>query len=760
MELIDYIDGLFIDVPSIPDYWITARINTEFKGHFSIWYTEMKEINGRRNWPWWKSQIIQKYSNSTLIWQKTISFENDKYSVYKDTYEWCFRKLKRLKAIYPQMNIQMRNHKLLTKMPGELDHEVKCRCDHNCILEDIANTLQDTNPKKAEVIKKKNTCHNCGSTDHYANRCPKTKKKFYAIEKVPEEESPTEDFESASMGDAIREQSDEEQDTREEFLVEYPEETLLEIQDIQVEGGIPQDTENKNLCKHTQDSQTFLVTPTKGMAYIHWTVTKITVCIDNAQHPLIIDSGAQFSIVARNYLGHHLPNWKKQLFPTKAKNFKSASGNITSIGTIIKHIIVFHRKGAIRLNPEFFYLKMPKSKGFYWEQTTRGYNISSHDPLEKLLNGFREGQLNNTLTSKQKLGLLKLLRKNGPAFSIGEEPLGRIRGHDIQSYLDVERPYPPMLRRPPYPESLETREEIEKHINELLEMDVIRKIGHNDIVEIATPVLITWNDGKSRLCGDFRALNNYTKAYRYPNPRIPHALDKLAKAKYIPNMDCMKGFHNNGVKPNSMKVLRIICHMGIYEYIKMPFGIKNAPAHFQRMIDTILQEEILEGWIVIYIDDIIIYSETWEDHVQYIDRVLRHKVLGLSLSIDQNKVAAVLQKPLAKNIKEIHSLLGFASYYRNHIRKFSHMTSSPYKFCSKDVLFEITKEGRDAYERIKHELTNAPVPVLPDFELPFKLYIDAACSQGLGAALHQKQIVDGKQREGVICYISRKLKDS
>ncbi|MBW0461898.1 hypothetical protein O181_001613 [Austropuccinia psidii MF-1] len=88
-----------------------------------------------------------------------------------------------------------------------------------------------------------------------------------------------------------------------------------------------------------------------------------------------------------------------------------------------------------------------------------------------------------------------------------------------------------MLRRPPYPASLETRKEIEKHINELLDMDVIRKIGHNEIVEMATPVLITWNDGKSRLCGDFRALNNYTKADRYPIPRISHSLDKLEKAK-------------------------------------------------------------------------------------------------------------------------------------------------------------------------------------------------------------------------------------
>ncbi|MBW0495547.1 hypothetical protein O181_035262 [Austropuccinia psidii MF-1] len=171
--------------------------------------------------------------------------------------------------------------------------------------------------------------------------------------------------------------------------------------------------------------------------------------------------------------------------------------------------------------------------------------------------------------------------------------------------------------------------------------------------------------------------------------------------------------------------------------------------------------------MVVCIDDIIIYSETWEDHVNYIDRVLSkctpinlkislkkcnfgqqellelgHKVSGLSLAIYQNKVVAVLLKPVLKNIKEMKSFLEFSSYYRNHIKSSSHI------------------ERRDAYERIKHELTNSPVLILPDFELPFKLYIDAACRQGLGAALHQSQIVDGEPREGVICYISRQLKDS
>ncbi|MBW0460586.1 hypothetical protein O181_000301 [Austropuccinia psidii MF-1] len=185
---------------------------------------------------------------------------------------------------------------------------------------------------------------------------------------------------------------------------------------------------------------------------------------------------------------------------------------------------------------------------------------------------------------------MNIPRKNRPAFSIGKEPLGKIIGHDIELYLDLERPYPPSLRIPPHSDSLETRKEIDKHINELLDMDVIRKIGHNEIVEFTTPVLITWHHGKSRLCGNFRALNNYTKADRYPIPRIPHALDKLEKSRYITKMDCMKGFHQNVVEPNSMKLLRTACYMGIYEYKGITFGIKNAQPHFQRMMDTLFQE--------------------------------------------------------------------------------------------------------------------------------------------------------------------------
>ncbi|MBW0488717.1 hypothetical protein O181_028432 [Austropuccinia psidii MF-1] len=142
---------------------------------------------------------------------------------------------------------------------------------------------------------------------------------------------------------------------------------------------------------------------------------------------------------------------------------------------IIKEIILPHRKDIYNSKNRHITIGTNKEKKFSLDI----YQTSSHNPLEDLLNEFREGQFSNALTSEQKLSLLKMLRKNTPAFAIDAEPLCNIQGHNIELYLDVARPYPPLLRGPPYPASLEARKEIKKHINELRDMDVIRNIGHN-----------------------------------------------------------------------------------------------------------------------------------------------------------------------------------------------------------------------------------------------------------------------------------------
>ncbi|MBW0560717.1 hypothetical protein O181_100432 [Austropuccinia psidii MF-1] len=139
-----------------------------------------------------------------------------------------------------------------------------------------------------------------------------------------------------------------------------------------------------------------------------------------------------------------------------------------------------------------------------------------------------------------------------------------------------------------------------------MKLGVLRKDGHNEEVEVTTPVIITWHNDKSRMAGDLRALNTYTIPDRYPIPRIHEALTQLSQARFITSMDALKGFHQNFLTPHARKLLRIHAHCGIYEYLRMPFGIKNAPSHYQRMRNKIFPDELTEGWLIIYIDEIII----------------------------------------------------------------------------------------------------------------------------------------------------------
>ncbi|MBW0583018.1 hypothetical protein O181_122733, partial [Austropuccinia psidii MF-1] len=114
------------------------------------------------------------------------------------------------------------------------------------------------------------------------------------------------------------------------------------------------------------------------------------------------------------------------------------------------------------------------------------------------------------------------------AFDSDNEPLGAIKGHEVNNTLNIDRKYPPVLRRPAYPASPRAREALEKHIQELIQLGVLRKVGHNEEVEVTTPVIIAWNNDKSRMVGDFRALNTYTVPDRYPIPRIQETLTQLS----------------------------------------------------------------------------------------------------------------------------------------------------------------------------------------------------------------------------------------
>ncbi|MBW0535587.1 hypothetical protein O181_075302 [Austropuccinia psidii MF-1] len=200
------------------------------------------------------------------------------------------------------------------------------------------------------------------------------------------------------------------------------------------------------------------------------------------------------------------------------------------------------------------------------------------------------------------------------------------------------------------------------------------------------------------------------------------------------------------------------------------------------MMNEIFPEELSEEWLIIYIDDIIVCSKTWEEHMYRLSRVLTkiqsfnikiflkkchfgfnepkalgHVVSGLSIGIDKNKVTAVLLKPMPQNKKEIESFLGFAGYYRQHIKDFASIERYLYKLCEKDTVFEMTFDKVKAFESLRQALTTAPLLLMPDFKLSFKLYI-VASGDGLGAALHQVQIINDKPLEGPICFISKQIK--
>ncbi|MBW0514516.1 hypothetical protein O181_054231 [Austropuccinia psidii MF-1] len=335
---------------------------------------------------------------------------------------------------------------------------------------------------------------------------------------------------------------------------------------------------------------------------------------------------------------------------------------------------------------------------------------------------------------------------------------GAIRGHEVDVTLNIDRQYTPVFRRPAYPASPRAREALEKHIQELIQLGVLRKVGHNEEVEVTTPVIIAWHNDKSRMVGDFRALNTYTVPDRYPIPRIQETFTQLSKSKYITSMDALKGFHQNCLMPKAKQLLRIITHCGIYEYLRMPFGIKNAPSHYQRMMNTIFPTEFSEGWLIIYIDDTIICSDSWSLHLERLSRVL-HKVAEVNMKISLKKCNFGFEelKALGNVVSGLSLGIDKKNYYRQHLKDFAILAKSLYRICDQQTVFEMTQERIKAYEKIKKALTEAPLLLMPDWNIPFKLYIDA-CGDGLGAALHQVQIIDDKPTEGPVCYISRQIK--
>ncbi|WZZ88744.1 hypothetical protein YC2023_117323 [Brassica napus] len=326
------------------------------------------------------------------------------------------------------------------------------------------------------------------------------------------------------------------------------------------------------------------------------------------------------------------------------------------------------------------------------------------------------------------------------------------------------------LSKSPYRMAPAEMAELKKQLEESLEKGFIRP----SVSPWGAPVLfVKKKDGSFRLCIDYRGLNRVTVKNKYPLPRIDELLDLLRGAKWFSKIDLASGYHQIPIAPDDVRKTAFRTRYGHYEFVVMPYGLTNAPAPFMKMMNGIFRE-YLDEFVIIFIDDILVYSKTKEDHERHLRAVLGrlreqklfaklskcsfwqksigflgHVVSDKGVSVDQDKIKCIQEWPQPKNATEVRSFLGLAGYYRKYVKGFSSIAQPMTKLTGKDMRFTWSEECEKSFAALKNMLTNAPVLVLPKTDQPYVVYTDASIT-GLGCVLTQQ----GK----VIAYASRQLR--
>lgn len=326
-------------------------------------------------------------------------------------------------------------------------------------------------------------------------------------------------------------------------------------------------------------------------------------------------------------------------------------------------------------------------------------------------------------------------------------------------------------------------DELKLHLKDLLDHGFIRE-SHSPY---GAPILFAKKAGevKRRLCIDYRDLNKITIKDRYPLPRIDELLDRLHGAKYFTKLDLRSGYHQVRVADADIQKTAFNTRYGQYEFLVMPFGLTGAPSTFMALMNNILRP-FLDKSVVAYLDDVLIYSKTLEEHEHHVREVLeelrKHKLyakeskceffkrevkfLGYivgadGLKVDPEKVEAVKVWPVPTNVSEVRSFLGFVGFYRKFINNHSKIVSPMSDLTktkdgtattSKPKEFKWSAEAQESFEKMKAALCSAPILVLPDPELPYVITTDAS-GFAIGACLSQDQ-GNGLQP---ICYMSKKM---
>jgi hypothetical protein len=300
--------------------------------------------------------------------------------------------------------------------------------------------------------------------------------------------------------------------------------------------------------------------------------------------------------------------------------------------------------------------------------------------------------------------------------------------------------------------------ELKKQLSELEQKGYVGPISS----PWGAPVLfVKKKDGSMRLCVDYRALNEVTIKNKYPLPRIDDLFDQLKSVKFFLKIDLRSGYYQLKIRSEDVLKTALVTRYGQYEFTVMPFGLTNAPAYFMNLMNKVFMEE-LDRFVIVFIDDIFVYSRSAEEHGQHLKVVLKklraHQIyakfskyefwlqkvnfLGHILTIegvdvDPEKVIAVANWKRPTTVIEIWSFLGLVGYYRRFIEGFSKIAKPMTKRLQKDHDFDWTPACERSFCELKRRLTTAPVLVLPDIHKDFTVYCDTS-RRGLGCVLMQE----------------------
>jgi hypothetical protein len=275
------------------------------------------------------------------------------------------------------------------------------------------------------------------------------------------------------------------------------------------------------------------------------------------------------------------------------------------------------------------------------------------------------------------------------------------------------------------------------------------------------------------MCVDYRALNEVTIKNKYPLPRIEDLFDQLRGARVFSKIDLRSGYHQLRIQHSDIAKIAFTTRYGLYEYTIMSFGLTNAPAYFMYLMNKVFME-YLDRFVVVFIDDILVYSRNEEEHEGHLRLVLQklrdnqlyaklnkcefwfkevsffgHVITGGGIAVDSGKVRDVLNWELPTTVSEIRSFLGLAGYYRRFMEGFSKIVKPLTPLLEKDKKFVWSEACQNSFDELRKRLTTAPVLAMPDIHKSFDIYCDAS-KQGLGYVL--------MQGGHVIAYASRQLR--